>query len=108
MGKLIVSTEMTADGVIDSIDEWFRPEGDHEDLSREQLLAADALLLGRQTYQGLAGVWPGMTDALGFANRMNSAPAPARGVQGAHEYVVAALDSPVFGNVFPGRIHERS
>jgi hypothetical protein len=53
---------MTVDGVIDQTDRWFIPEGEHEDESYDQLFAADALVLGRETYQGLARVWPTITD----------------------------------------------
>lgn len=35
---------------------------------------ADALLLGRKTYQGFAATWPSMTGMNGLADRMNSMP----------------------------------
>jgi dihydrofolate reductase len=37
-------------------------------------MAADALLLGRVTYEGFAAAWPAMTDESGFAERMNGLP----------------------------------
>jgi dihydrofolate reductase len=40
----------------------------------DELLASDALLLGRVTYQGFAAAWPSSTDEAGFAQRMNSLP----------------------------------
>jgi dihydrofolate reductase len=40
----------------------------------DELIASDALLLGRVTYQGFAAAWPGRTDEQGFADRMNSLP----------------------------------
>jgi dihydrofolate reductase len=40
----------------------------------DELLASDALLLGRVTYQGFAAAWPSRTDESGFAQRMNSLP----------------------------------
>src|ERR1700681_4728315 len=64
MGKLIVSTQMTLDAVTDQIDGWFKSEGEHEEHSFDQLLAADALLLGRKTYEGLARVWSATTAKL--------------------------------------------
>jgi dihydrofolate reductase len=74
MGRLIVSTQMTVDGLID-VGDWFLQEGEHEEHgSFDQLLAADAMLLGRKTYEGLASVWPTMTDDRGFADRVNSMP----------------------------------
>jgi dihydrofolate reductase len=38
----------------------------------DELMAADALLLGRVTYQGFAAAWPSITDEQGFAAKMNS------------------------------------
>jgi dihydrofolate reductase len=40
----------------------------------DELLASDALLMGRVTYQIHAAAWPSMTDEEGFADRMNSQP----------------------------------
>ncbi len=74
MGKLIVSTAMALDGVIESTEGWFIHSGEHEDESANQLWLADAMLLGRKTYQGLSQVWPDMTDDRGFADRVNSMP----------------------------------
>jgi dihydrofolate reductase len=74
MRKLIVSTQMTLDGVIDQSEQWFIQDGQHFRASADQLLAAEVLLLGRKTYQGLSKVWPTMTDDIGFANRINSMP----------------------------------
>ena len=74
MGKLIVSAQMTIDGVIDQSERWFISDGEHEAYGFDQLRAADALVLGRDTYQGLANVWPTMHDPEGFADRMNSIP----------------------------------
>jgi len=46
------------------------PEGDKYKV--DELAAADALLLGRVTYQGFAKAWPTIKDPDGFADRMNS------------------------------------
>jgi dihydrofolate reductase len=40
----------------------------------DELIASDALLLGRVTYEGFAQAWPTMKDEGGFADRMNSMP----------------------------------
>jgi dihydrofolate reductase len=74
MGRLIVSVQMTLDGVIDRVDEWFDGAGEHQVAAREELFAADALLLGRVTYEGLSRAWPTMTDSSGYADRVNSLP----------------------------------
>ncbi|HEY7488386.1 MAG TPA: dihydrofolate reductase family protein [Streptosporangiaceae bacterium] len=74
MGRLIISTQMTVDAVIE-VGDWFVGEGEHEAHgSFDQLFAADAMLLGRRTYEGLASVWPTMTDPNGFADRVNAMP----------------------------------
>jgi dihydrofolate reductase len=50
---------------------------DINQVALDQFLAADAMLLGRKTYEGLAAVWPQLADDpnLGvFADLMNSMP----------------------------------
>jgi dihydrofolate reductase len=75
MGKVIISTHITADGVIGPApQEWSRFEPEGERYKYDQLLAADAFLLGRKVYEGLSGVWPSMTDDTGFADRVNGLP----------------------------------
>jgi dihydrofolate reductase len=54
VSKLILSTTMTVDGVI-TVSEWFVSEGEHDRASREQFVDAAAMLMGRKTYEGLAG-----------------------------------------------------
>jgi dihydrofolate reductase len=74
MGRLIVSTQMTVDGLIEAGD-WFQRGGEDDTHgSFDQLFAADAMLLGRKTYEGLAAYWPSATDDSGFADRVNSMP----------------------------------
>jgi len=58
MGQLIVSAQMTADSVMDHMEDWLDPELESEQDGVEQLRAADALILGRKTYEGLAAYWP--------------------------------------------------
>jgi dihydrofolate reductase len=75
MGRLIVSAQMTADAVMDQNDGWFDPTLEPEQYGMDQLRAADALLLGRETYEFFSSVWPQMTgDPGGFAEQMNSIP----------------------------------
>ena len=47
-------------------------EGDRFKL--DELMAADALLLGRKTYDGFSAAWPSIEDEHGFAERMNALP----------------------------------
>ena len=37
-------------------------------------MAADALLLGRKTYEGFAAAWPDRKDEQGFADKFNDMP----------------------------------
>ena len=75
MAKLIVSTHITVDGVIGpDPGSWGHLEGSSEELKYDQLLAADAFLLGRKVYEGLAEYWPTATDDTGFADRVNELP----------------------------------
>jgi dihydrofolate reductase len=83
--RLVVSEFVTLDGVMEDpggaegFDRggWaFKfeqgPEG--EKFKLDELLAADAMLLGRKTYEGFAAAWPEMKDDAGFADKMNSIP----------------------------------
>jgi dihydrofolate reductase len=75
MGKLIISTHITVDGVIGpDPGAWGIFEGEGERFKYDQLLASDAMLLGRKVYEGLAGYWPTVTDDTGFAERTNRLP----------------------------------
>jgi dihydrofolate reductase len=79
MGRLVVNNAMTVNGAFEapSPDEWLVLDPDSNNVSLEQFLVADAMVLGRKTYEGLAAVWPQLVDdpALGvFANRLNSMP----------------------------------
>jgi dihydrofolate reductase len=85
MGKLVVTEFITLDGVIED-------PGGAEDFDRggwafqfergdegnkfklDELIAADAQLLGRKTYEGFAAAWPERQDEMGFAEKMNSMP----------------------------------
>ena len=56
MRKIIVSTYATLNGVIENPQDWSFDYFDEEaaKFARDQLFAADALLLGRETYEGFA------------------------------------------------------
>ena len=79
MGKLIISTQITLDGVM-TVGEWFNQHGEHDwhgsagQASLDQLRSTDAFILGRKNYEGLAAVWPTLSDDVGFADRVNSLP----------------------------------
>lgn len=58
MGRLIVSAQMTMDCVMDQLEGWFDEQGDVEQHGVEELRAADAVILGRETYETLSQLWP--------------------------------------------------
>jgi dihydrofolate reductase len=83
MGRIVVTEFVSLDGVMEDPGgaEGFRhggwtfkfnrgPEGDKFKL--DELHAADAMLLGRRTYEGFAAAWPNIDDEEGFAAKMNS------------------------------------
>jgi dihydrofolate reductase len=85
MGKIIVSENVTLDGVIeDPTGEegfprggWFGRIGDRDreawaQVERDEALGAAALLLGRRSYEFFAARWPSRTGA--WADRLNSMP----------------------------------
>ena len=82
MRKLVVSELVTLDGVMEAPGgEPTHPHtgwaGDHmgpeeEQCKFQEVLDAEALLLGRVTYESFAGAWPGYEGP--FADRMNAMP----------------------------------
>ncbi len=65
MRKLIVTENITLDGVIEMTGDWFDPQGGGDDLQEamhEHDAACDAVLLGRQTYEDFKSYWPLLTD----------------------------------------------
>ena len=76
MRRVIVAMYVTLDGVMEAPDKWSFPFWNEEaaKYASDLLFAADALLLGRVTYQGFAAAWPSRTNEEGFADRMNSLP----------------------------------
>jgi dihydrofolate reductase len=58
--KIVSFTHATLDGYIDNPHEWSFPYADEEfqAYALKSTLAADALLLGRTTYEGMAQAWP--------------------------------------------------
>src|SRR6266542_1885458 len=72
MRKIIESTLVSLDGVIGDPHLWAMNYFDNEaqEDSLEMLLASDAMLMWRRTYEIFAGVWPARTGD--YADRMNN------------------------------------
>ncbi len=98
MGKIVVSENVSLDGVVEDPtgEEGFRHGGwfgqikDHPqvgELALEEALGAEALLLGRRSYEFFAARWPSRSGAL--ADRLHSLP----------KYVVSStLEDPDWNN----------
>ena len=105
MGKIVISTNATLDGVVQDPDGqegfelggWFRQSAGAKDLEdwtaneTEEVLGAEALLLGRRSFEWFASRTPFMDVRVGskWAARMNGIP----------KYVVSStLDHPQWSN----------
>ena len=81
MRRLVVSEWMTLDGVFDAdtMRQWFMPydSDDRQQWIKEAILASDAFLFGRITYEMLTGYWPTVKDRdskeIEIADRLNGA-----------------------------------
>lgn len=76
MRKIVVTEFVSLDGVMED-PRWTFPfgSGEQEQFKFDELKAADALLLGRVTYEGFAAAWPNMLEQTGeFGLMMNNYP----------------------------------
>ena len=100
MGRIVVSEFVTLDGVIEdpggaegfAHGGWafkFERGAEGDKFKLDEVMEADAMLLGRVTYEGFAQAWPERTDEAGFADKMN----------GMRKYVVSStLTDPAWNN----------
>ncbi len=96
MRKLVVTENTTVDGVIDLAGGWFDPlaaDVDQSDITAtnaEHAAAADALLVGRNTFLAFREFWPKQTD---------DPTGVARYLDDVRKYVVSStLDDPGWAN----------
>jgi dihydrofolate reductase len=87
MRKLVVTENITVDGVIDATGGWFDPTDptiDQSDLieqTQRHAEAADAFLCGRNTFEAFRGFWPKQADdTTGVTDYLNRV----------HKYVVSS------------------
>jgi dihydrofolate reductase len=73
--KVIASEFVSLDGVMEAPDRWHFPCFNDEmgEAAGAEMVQADAMLLGRVTYQEFASYWPTSTEKP-FASRLNSTP----------------------------------
>jgi dihydrofolate reductase len=83
MRRLVVTQFVTVDGVMEDpggaegfgLGGWafkFDRGDDGNKFKVDEVMAADALLLGRVTYEGFAAAWPDRKDEAGFADKFNA------------------------------------
>jgi dihydrofolate reductase len=100
MRRLVVTQFVSLDGVMEDpggsegtpLGAWsfkFDRGDEGNRFKLDEVMAADALLLGRVTYEGFAEAWPGRKDEAGFADKFN----------GMAKYVVSrTLENPAWNN----------
>jgi dihydrofolate reductase len=75
MRKLVITQNITVDGAVEMLGDWFDPQLADEDLvaeSHRQDAEADALLVGRRTFEDFRGYWPEQTeDPTGITDYLN-------------------------------------
>ena len=98
MGKIVISDNVTLDGVVQDpagdegfrVGGWVGPIKDRPEIGKlalDEALGAEALLLGRRSYEWFAARWPSRSGEL--ADRLNSMP----------KYVVSStLEDPDWNN----------
>jgi dihydrofolate reductase len=78
MRKIVAAEFMTVDGVMGEVDTWHFPYVNEEMVAEQASFMPDTemLLLGRQTYQEFAAVWPNRTakEFGPFAGYLNDTP----------------------------------
>lgn len=84
MRTLAITQNITLDGSIEMLGDWFDPADQDPQLreaTRRQSERADAMLLGRQTFEDFRGYWPQQTDdQTGITDELNQI----------HKYVVSS------------------
>lgn len=107
MRSLIITQNMTLDGSIEMLADagWFDPQTQDEELLAEiarQDATADALLVGRRTFEDLRGYWPDrVDDTTGVTEYLNTV----------RKYVVSSsMSDPGWANsaVLPGSAVEHA
>lgn len=76
MRPLIVTQNITVDGSIEMLDDWFDPaaqDADQLEIQQRDSDPCDAILLGRQTFEDFRGYWPLQEDdRTGITQELNT------------------------------------
>ena len=106
MRTLAITQNITVDGSIEFLGDWFDPADQDEQLLQESRLQtehSDAMLLGRQTFEDFRGYWPQQTDdSTGITDELNEV----------HKYVVSTTmtdpqwqNSTILSDDWLGQVH---
>jgi len=76
MKRAVASVDMSLDGVIEHPERWMfdHHDGEAAAYAHQQLLASDALVMGRRTYATLAKAWSAAPTGSDVATRINTMP----------------------------------
>lgn len=76
MRKIVSGLFMSLDGVVEAPDQWHFPYFNDEmgEIVASQMAGADAMLLGRRTYEEFAAFWADKGSDVEFADEINGTP----------------------------------
>src|SRR5215210_7438141 len=76
--KLVIIENITLDGVVEAVSDWFSPAGSESEMLdiqaklQKMMEQEEALLLGRVTFEEFRGYWPLQThDTTGITDHLN-------------------------------------
>jgi dihydrofolate reductase len=75
--KIVAGLLMSLDGVVEAPDRWGWSRYMNEEMTRGIMAGvaeADAVLLGRRTYEQFAQIWPGQSSDVPMADFLNNSP----------------------------------
>jgi dihydrofolate reductase len=78
MRRIVVTENITLDGVVEMLENWFDPTEESEQnrelaaVTREHAAASDGFLVGRVTFESMRGFWPQQQDdSTGVTEHLN-------------------------------------
>lgn len=80
MRTLAITQNITVDGAVEMLDDWFDPQDQAAEAGplaelRRQAAASDAFLTGRRTFEDLRGYWRDLPDDVtGISDHLNQVP----------------------------------
>lgn len=76
MRRLVITQNVTADGVVEMLDDWFDPlaqDAEMLEINARDSALSDTLVLGRRTFEDFRGFWPEQEDdRTGVTDELNA------------------------------------